>query len=174
LTILLDTVKDLSPEIAEITGIRQQAFEHGIDFVSNAYTGTIDLRWIEQGIQFTRAALAVCDMKVSLKPGAVTDESAYAAALMAQIASLAPPAPVSGSASVSYDRRTRTLTVMIGHKPWTIDVKQLAKDVAHQLALRRNRKFLLAALRPVMLVAVPGAGAYLAVCMICLDLVSDT
>jgi hypothetical protein len=40
---LLDTVKDLSPEIAEITGIRQQAFEHGIDVVRNAYTGTIDL-----------------------------------------------------------------------------------------------------------------------------------
>jgi hypothetical protein len=166
---LRDAVKDLAPEIATITGLRQEAFEHGVEFVTKVYQGAIDLEWMQQ---FTRAALAVCDARVNLTPEAFKDEAAYAVALRAQLAALAPPAPAPGQpVKLAYDRASHTLTVTLdGHK-LTIDVKQLADDVAHELFKSRNRKILFAVLRPVLLAAVPGAGPYLAACLICLALV---
>jgi hypothetical protein len=180
---LLDAVQKLDPEIATLTGIRQQAIEAALDFVGKANSGTVDLAWIEQGIAFTRTAVLLCDAQLHTGRPVFGDEPTYAAALAFRLAALAAPAGGQMSASarlslrlgqppaVSYDSATATLTVIIDGKTWTIDVRQFSRDVAKQLYQRLTKTMIGKLLTARLVAFVPGVGPYIAVCLICYDLV---
>lgn len=173
---LLGALRKMAPEMATLIGIRQQAIEHALDFAKPINNGALDLAWFEQAFDYARTAVVLCEARLHTEKPAFDDEATYAAALTASFGVLAPPQAGGSSADtgLAYDAATYTLSVTIDGRTWTIDVKQLAADIAKQLYRRLTKRMMARLATAAVVELIPGAGPFVGICVLCGEFVASS